>query len=102
MSGIGVASQPLQVSAKVCCVLITHVAIFLQRLSNDAVQLGRQRRIQPHWRGRLAVQNGLEYKPRCVATKRQRARRHFIEHRTKENKSVRASSSFPLTCSGDM
>ena len=81
--GVGVPLQPLQIGAHVGGVLVAQVAVFLQRLVNDAFELRRQIRIQPDRRRGQLFQNRIEDQRRSVAAKGQRAGRHFIQHGAK-------------------
>ena len=54
------AFQPLEVGAHVRGMLVAQVSVFFQSLVDDVLQLGRKVRIQPYWRNRRAVQNGLK------------------------------------------
>jgi hypothetical protein len=60
-------------------VLVTEVAILLEGLINNVVELGRQVWIQTGRVGRLLVQDGIVENGGGVATKRKRAGRHFVE-----------------------
>src|ERR1700722_8709325 len=76
-------------------------AVFLQTPANGLVQLERYVGVDPHQRHWRALQNGVEDKRRCVTPKREQPGRHLLQHRANENRSVRESSSFRRTCSGD-
>ena len=82
-SGVGVALQALQIGAHVGGMLVTQIAVLLQRLVNDAFHLRRQIGIQPDRRRGQLFQNRIEDQRRSVAAERQRAGRHLIQHRAK-------------------
>ena len=72
--------EAFQIGAHVGSVLVTQVAILLQRLVDDAFQFGGQVGIHAHGSDRRAIQNlALDYS-RAFAPERQCAGRHFIEH----------------------
>ena len=101
-AGVRVALQPLQIGAHVRGVLVTQVAVFLQRLVDDALQLdgrsGFSRTGGVGSRSRIALKISAEVSPRNGSVP------VAISYSTtpKENRSVRASSSLPRACSGDM
>src|SRR5712691_6653657 len=74
--------QPLQIGANLRGVLVPKVSVFLQTLVDDLFQPRRKIRIQPHGRRGSRVQNGLEDYSRTFSTKRQRTRRHLVQHRS--------------------
>ena len=59
-SRIALPLQPLQVRAQLRRHLVPHVAVFLQRLVQDSLELCGQARIQRHRRNRRVVQNLVE------------------------------------------
>ena len=100
--GIGVALQALQIGAHVGRVLVAQVAILLQRLVDDVFQLRTADRDSAGSAAWAPIQNRLEDQRRGVAAKGQRAVAISYSTAPNENRSVRASSSLPLACSGDM
>ena len=52
--------------------------------------------------GHRSRRMALKITPELSPAKRERPRGHFVQYRAKENRSVRASSSLPRACSGDM
>jgi hypothetical protein len=86
---IRIPLQPLQIGPKLGGGLAGNVAILLQRFIDDPFEFGRHVRIQPHRRYGSAFQNGVEDQPRSVASKRQCARAHLVQHRS-EREQVRA------------
>jgi hypothetical protein len=75
--------QPLKISSHVGGVLITKIAVLLQRLTDYLFQLRRKIRIKPHRRDRRFAQNRLENRCRAVAAKRERACGHFVKNNAK-------------------
>src|SRR5580704_7506926 len=69
-SRTAVSLQSLQVAAHFGSVLISKVAIFLQRLIDDLFQPRREVGIEASGRGRHAIQDGVENHRRSVAAKR--------------------------------
>ena len=63
--------------------LVTQIAVLLQRLIDDALQFCRQIGIQPHWSHGRLVQDRFEEHRGRVAAKRQCARSHLVHHRPK-------------------
>jgi hypothetical protein len=61
------AFQPLQVGSYFGCTLMAQVAIFLQRLVDDAFQLSGNVRVQAHCRCGLGLQNRFEEARCCPA-----------------------------------
>ena len=94
--------QPLQVGAHFRGMLVAQVPVLLQSLVDDVFQLGWQVRIHSHRRHWRAFQNCVEDQPEV--SPRNGSVPVAISYSTapKENRSVRASSSFPRACSGDM
>src|SRR5579863_4349523 len=89
-AGFCIPLQPLKISSHVGGVLITKIAVLLQRLTDYLFQLRRKIRIKPHRRDRRFAQNRLENRCRAVAAKRERACGHFVK---KDRKSTRLNSS---------
>ena len=79
---LGIPLQPLQIRSHVGCVLVPEVAVFLQGLIDDSLKIRRQVGIQSQRRDRGAVQDSLGNHRRRLAPKRQRARRHLVQHST--------------------
>jgi len=92
----------LQVRAQLGRGLVAHLPVFFQRLFENALELGGQRRIQSQRRSRGPVQNPIEDHP--VLSPQKGKAPVVISYKTtpNENKSVRPSSSLARTCSGDM
>ncbi len=63
--------------------LITQIAVFLQRLADDAFHLPGQVRIEPDRRRGQPFQNCIEDQRRSVPAKREGSGRHLIQHRAK-------------------
>src|SRR5438128_2353403 len=79
-AGIEIALQSLERRLELGRALKAKVAIFLQRLADNATQLLRQRRIDLRHQRRIAIQNRFEDDGGCLALERQESRRHLIEH----------------------
>ena len=73
----------MEISANVGGVLIAQVAVLFQRLINDLLQSGREIGIQAQGWNRRTVKDRFEDDRRGIATERQRAGRHFVQHRPK-------------------
>jgi hypothetical protein len=56
MSRVAIPLQALHIGTKVGSVLVAHVAIFLERLGDDPLQLRRKRRVQSEGRLGRAVE----------------------------------------------
>src|SRR4029077_7151680 len=79
LAGFGFAEQTLQVRTHFRGVLVPEVAILLEGLINNVVELGRQVWIQTGRVGRFLVEDGIVENGGGVATKRKRAGCHFVE-----------------------
>src|SRR5450755_293064 len=90
---IRVPLQPLEVSPQLGGRLTANVAILLQRLVDDLFQLRRGVGVYSKWRYRCSIQNGFEDHTASVASKRQGARAHLVQHRP-ERKQVSTSIEF--------
>jgi hypothetical protein len=88
--------------AQVRRMLISQFAVLLQRHADDAIQFFRNSRIPGAGRFRVAAQNRLVNDRLRRAGERRLPGSHFVQGRAKLNRSVRASSSNPRACSGDM
>jgi hypothetical protein len=86
--------QSFEVGSHIRGTLIAQVAIFLQRLVNDPFEFGGQVRVQAHSGRALSVQNCFEDHSRAFAPERHCTLCHLYSTVPKENKSLRASSSF--------
>ena len=101
-SGIQRALQIRQICAKFRGGGVARLAIFFQCVADDVCQFLRGRRIEfGDGTGRFGQDGVKNYAARGTA-EGQMARGHFVKHGTKLNMSVRASSGWPRTCSGDM
>src|SRR5579883_1311019 len=78
-AGIGVALEALQVGADIGGVLVAQVAVFLERLGDDVLELGWEIGIEADGGHRSAIKDGLENEGRGVAAEGQRARGHLVE-----------------------
>ena len=74
-----VAFEPLQIGEHLRRALIPNVAIFFERLPDQAIELGRNVRIQSCGRRRCLAENLVEDDCGCIAHERGRTRRHLIE-----------------------
>ena len=73
-----------------------------QELVNDSFEINRDLHIQPHRSGWRLVQYRVKDVARSFPRKRTNPVAISYSTAPKENRSVRASSSLPRTCSGDM
>src|ERR1700680_1138796 len=88
-SRVRIPLQPLQVDAHLCRTLIAQVAIFLQSLIDDSLQLGWHRRIQSHGGRGRCVEDGFEDLRRTDGMKRESAGSYLVKHRA-EGKQIAA------------
>ena len=72
--------ETLEVAQYVGCVLIAQLAILLERLVDDVLQLGGQRRVEPRRGHRRLAENPFEDHRRGRAGKWLRASRHLVQH----------------------
>ncbi len=72
--------QPLEIAAQIGRRLIPEVAILLERLRDDPIELRRHRRVHARGRRGLARQQRLERRDRRGAGERQRPGRHLVQH----------------------
>jgi hypothetical protein len=70
----------LKVGAKLGGVLVAQVAIFLQALADNSLQVGWQVRVQSHCRCWHPVKNGFEDHSRAFTSEWQDPSRHLIEY----------------------
>ena len=73
----------LEVGADVGGVLIAEIAILLQRLMNDALEVRRKIGIQPQRRDRLSIEDGIENFSGALAAEGKLPGCHFVQHRAK-------------------
>src|SRR5258708_6682077 len=81
--------QALQIGAHLGCDLIAHVAIFLERLVENALELGWSGWIQGDRRSRSVVQDVVENDGAGRPGKRMLSGNHLVEHRA-ERKQIAA------------
>src|ERR1700690_4564532 len=81
-----IAMQALEVRAHIGGALIAEIALLLERLVNDALELRREFRIQANGRRRNLIENGIEYCRRSGSLESHVARGHFVEHHAKRKK----------------
>src|SRR5437588_2606197 len=94
--------QAFQVSTQFARGLIAKIAVLLQRLADDFFKPRWDFGIQADGSGGYTVEDGVEDRTRRFTAKRQGAGPISYSTAPKENRSVRASSSLPLICSGDI
>ena len=63
--------------------LITYIAVFLDRLGDDVLEVGVQIGIETNGERGRAIQDGIEDDARGLAAKRQDAGGHFVQHNAK-------------------
>ena len=97
-----VAAKPLEVRTQIRCGLIAQRSILLESLRDDAVQFGREARIDRARRCWIAIQNPIEHDGRAVPGKLWRPVIILYNTTPNENRSVRESTSSARACSGDM
>lgn len=102
LSGICVSPEPLEVRLHVRGRLIPQITVLLHRLIDDAFEFGGDFRIYTRNGGGGSIKDGFENEARGFTAERQSTGGHFIEDGAERKRSVRGSSSLPLTCSGDM
>ena len=78
-----IALQPLEVGAQIGGMLVTQIAILLQRLVDDVFELRRNIGVETHRRDRSALQNRVKDRSRRIPTKRHRPGCHLVEHASK-------------------
>ena len=83
MGRISRATQPLQVRPKLGGALIAHLAVLLDRLVDDPLELDRQLGVQTRRGDRDAIQYGIVNDAGRVPAERQPARGHFVENGAK-------------------
>ena len=69
-----------------CCNLVTHGTVFLQRLIDNSLQLMRELQIHTGCRGRDLVQDGIKDRGDAVAGKGALACAHLIKSRAEREK----------------
>ena len=84
--GVGIALQAFQVREKLGSDLIAHLAVLLQRLVDNPLQLHRQAGIELEGRRRCAVQDGIENRRRGASRERLFAGGHFVENAAEAEK----------------
>ena len=89
LARVHVALQAREIGLQVRGRLVAQVAVLLERLVEDAPELGRERGIQLRGRERIPVQDRVEDDRGRLAREGQRARRHLVEDRP-EREEVRA------------
>jgi len=77
--GTGAGSVTVEVGSQIGRALITQVAIFLQSLVDDALQLRGHVGIEAHGGDWAAIEDGFEDLRGAAAMKWKRARRHLVE-----------------------
>ena len=87
--GIRVALQPLQVGAQLGGALAAQLAVLLEGLAQNRLELSRQSRIQFDRWHRILIQDGFEHDRGSSARKRLLAGRHLIQHHS-ERKEIGA------------
>jgi len=60
--------------------LVAEIAVFVQTLVDDAFQFYWYFGIQPDWRGRRGIEDGLENDSRAFAPERHHTGCHFVEN----------------------
>src|SRR5207302_5482356 len=97
-SRLRVPLQPQQIGPHLQGALITQVAVFLQSLGDDVFQLWRKVRVQADCG--IGSRSRLSWKMTPELSPRKGNAPVAISYSTapKENKSLRASNSFALTC----
>ncbi len=82
-AGIGVTPQPLEVGTNLRRALGPHLAVFLERLEDDPLELRGQVGIRPRGWRRGPVQNLVEDDRRGFPDEGRAAGSHFVENRAK-------------------
>src|SRR5262249_40363707 len=90
MSGVGIPFEPLQVTANIGRALIAQIAILLQSLRDNSLEVRRNLRVNAGDRGRVAIENCIEDDAGRVAGIRLTSRCHFLEQQP-EGEDVTAS-----------
>ncbi len=80
------AAQAFQVRANFGGDLVTHLAVFLQRLLQNFFELGWNIRIDANGRGRHAIQDGFKGDAGGFAAEGHRAGGHFVQHGAERKK----------------
>jgi len=97
-----ILAHPLEVGQHLSRRLVPEVAGLFQCLGNDLLQLAGNVWIEAHGGHGIPVEDRLQDLARGLAREGQAPGRHLVENRAEEKRSVRASSSAPRACSGDM
>src|SRR5882762_7452286 len=82
-SRFGVTHQALEIGTHLRRMLVANVAIFLQRLGDDVIEITRSCGIQTDRRNGLAIEESIENLGRSRATERHKPGRHLVEHGAK-------------------
>ena len=80
------APQPLQIRSQISRMLVTRLAVLLQRLVDDPLKLRRHFRIQSHRRHRRAIQNRFENHASRFPAKWRHSGSHLVEHHAERKK----------------
>src|SRR5579872_4938427 len=91
--GVRIPLESLQIGSDLRGMLISQVAVFLQRLVYDLFQLRRDVAVEANCRRRSGVKDGFEDQAGSLAAKGELPGRHLVQYRS-EGEQVRARVQF--------